>query len=118
METLSKFHYDYVSKHVNQTMLVNDLLKNNFLDYSDIQWGYDEETEEYTDVFQWLIFPNFYGYDYKKLVEAKVPVLETDYNTWVGITSFWSHYDLYVYPELINVIFDTNIRYEDIEKLK
>ncbi|EKD44515.1 MAG: hypothetical protein ACD_71C00114G0013 [uncultured bacterium (gcode 4)] len=118
METLSKFHYDYVSKHINQTMLINDLLKNNFLDYSDLQWAYDSETDEYINIYQFVLFSNFYGSDFEKLIEAKIPVLDTEYGTWVWITSYGSHYDLYVYPQLINALFDTDIRYEDIEKLK
>ena len=118
METLSKFHYDYVSRHINQTMLVNDLLKNNFLDYSDLEWAYDPETEEQIDIFQWVFFINFYGSDFEKLIKAKVPVLDTEYGTWVGITSYGSHYDLYVYPQIINAVFDIDITYEDIERLK
>jgi len=35
----------------------------------------------------------------------------------VGITSFGSHYDLYVYPELINALFGLDITYKDINRL-
>lgn len=113
-----KCYYKYVSDHVNQTMLVNDLLKKWALYYDDIQWSYNSETDEYIDIYQWLVFPRFCKSDYDKLIEAHNPILDDENETWVGITSFGSHYDLYVYPELINIIFETNIRYEDIEKIK
>lgn len=116
MNTFTSNHYNYVSEHINQTMLVHDLLQKWFLDYSDLQWAYDSETDEYIDIYQWVIFPNFYWSDFEKLIEAKIPVLDTEYGTWVGITSYGSHYDLYVYPELINAIFDLKITYEDITR--
>lgn len=99
-------------------MLVNDLLKKSALSYDDIQWSYNSETDEYIDIYQWLVFPRFCKTDYDKLIEAHNPILDNENETWVWITSFGSHYDLYVYPELINIIFGTNISYEDIEKIK
>lgn len=110
-------YYKYVSVHINQTMLVDSLLKNEIISYDDILGMYNEETEEYTEVFQWLVFNNFYWDDYEKLIKAGIPVIQSDYETWVGITSFWSHYDLYVYPQLINALFDTDISYEDIQSM-
>jgi hypothetical protein len=110
-------YYKYVSVHINQTMLVDSLLKNEIISYADIQGMYNEETEEYTEIFQWLIFNNFYWDDYEKLIKVGIPIIQSDYETWVGITSFWSHYDLYVYPQLINTLFDTNISYEDIQSM-
>ncbi len=121
MKTLSNIqlqhYYKYVSYHINQTMLVEDLLKKWALSYDDIQWDYNSETDEYVDIYQWLVFPRFCESDYNKLVEAHNPILDTENETWVGITSFWSHYNLYVYPELINILFWTNITYKDIEKI-
>jgi hypothetical protein len=55
--------------------------------------------------------------DYDRLKVEKIPVLNTEYGVWVGITSFGSHYDLYVYPELINALFDLDIAYDDIRRL-
>ena len=40
-----------------------------------------------------------------------------DAYAWVGITSYGSPYDLYVYPELINAIFELDISYKDINRL-
>jgi hypothetical protein len=114
---LTTAHYNYVGQHLNQTMLVYELLKSGFLNYDDIRSAYDPETEEYTEIYQWLAFPRFYGDDLNRLAEAGIPVLESDYGDWVGITSFGSHYDLYVYPSLINAIFDMDISYEDILEL-
>ena len=112
-----KSYYKYVSDHINQTMLVEDLLKKWALSYDDIQWSYNSETDEFVDVYQWLVFPRFCRYNYDKLVEAHNPILDSENETWVGITSYGSHYDLYVYPQLINIIFNTNISYEDIQKI-
>ncbi len=111
-------YYTYVRSHINQTMLVDELLKKSIISYDEIQWIYNEETDEYTEVYQWLVFNNFDSQDYEKLIAHNIPVIESDYETWVGITSFWSHYDLYVYPELINALFDLNISYEDIQKIQ
>lgn len=110
-------YYKYVSDHINQTMLVEDFLKKWALSYGDIQWSYNSETDEFVDVYQWLVFPRFCRCDYAKLVEARNPILDSENETWVGITSYGSHYDLYVYPQLINIIFNTNISYEDIQKI-
>ena len=118
MTTFSRFHYDYVTSHINQTMLVYKLLETGFLDYSDIESAYDPETDEYREIYQWVAFPNFSDYDLEKLADAKMPVLSTEYGAWVGITAFGSHYDLYVYPELINALFDLDISYEDIRRLE
>ena len=111
-------YYKYVSSHINQTMLVDELLKKSIISYDEIQWIYNEETDEYREVYQWLIFNNFYGSDYEKLIAHNIPVIESDYETWVGITSFWSHYDLYVYPQIINALFNLDISYEDIQKMQ
>ncbi|GAB0174562.1 MAG: hypothetical protein HHAS10_04410 [Candidatus Altimarinota bacterium] len=110
-------YYKYVRSHINQTMLVEELLKKSIISYDDIEGIYDEETEEYREVYQWLIFNNFDSRDYEKLIANNIPVIQSDYETWVGITSFGSHYNLYVYPELINALFDLNISYEDIQNI-
>lgn len=122
METLSTFqiknYYNYVSNHINQTCLVNDLLKKWWLTYDDIRGNYISENDEYVEIYQWLVFKNFWQKDYELLVSAHNPILDSENETWVGITSFGSHYDIYVYPELINILFWVNITYEDIERMK
>ncbi len=114
---LTHFHYDYVSSHINQTILVEHLIKQGIISYDDITDLYDSDTDEYREVFQWLAFPNFWWMDYERLSSAHIPVIDTEYETWVGITSFGSHYDLYVYPELINALFGLDITYKDINRL-
>lgn len=111
------FHLNYVRSHINQTSLVDDLLKRAIFSYDDIENCFDPETEESTEIFQWLTFQNFWESDYERLITAGIPVLTTDYGSWVGITSYGSPYILYVYPELINALFDLNISYKDIERL-
>jgi len=112
-----KHYYKYVSSHINQTMLVNDLLNKWIVPYEEITGLYNSETDEYTEVFQWLVFPNFWKYDYEKLIENNIPVIESEYETWIWITSYGSHYDLYVYPQFINILFGTDISYEDIQRI-
>jgi hypothetical protein len=56
---LTHFHYDYVSHHVNQTILVECLMKQGIISYDDITDLYNSETDEYREVFQWVVFPNF-----------------------------------------------------------
>ena len=93
-------------------------MKQGIISYDDITDLYDSETDEYREVFQWVVFPNFWQMDYERLSSAHIPVIDSEYETWVGITSFGSHYDLYVYPELINALFGLDINYKDIERLK
>jgi len=114
---LTRFHYDHVSSHINQTMLVDYLLTQGIVSYDDIANLYDSTTDQYREVFQWLAFSNFWQADYDCLKAQNIPVLNTEYGVWVGITSFGSHYHLYVYPELINALFNPDITYEDILQL-
>lgn len=110
-------YYKFVSSHINQTILVEKLLETEIISYDDMLWIYSEITDEYTEVFQWLVFNNFSELDYAKLVENNIPVIQSEYGVWVGITSFGSHYDLYVYPELIQAIFWADVSYDDIRDL-
>jgi hypothetical protein len=40
-------------------MLVECLMKQGIISYDDITDLYDSETDEYREVFQWVVFPNF-----------------------------------------------------------
>ncbi len=42
-----------------RSMLVNYLLNKCIVPYEEITGLYNSETDEYTEVFQWLVFPNF-----------------------------------------------------------
>ena len=92
-------------------------MKQGIISYDDITDLYNSETDEYREVFQWLAFPIFWQLDYKRLIAAHIPVIDGQYGVWVGVTSFGSHYDLYVYSELINALFDLDVVYEDILRL-
>lgn len=50
---LTQFHYDYVSIHIDQTILVEYLLEEGVLPYDDLT------NDEGREVFQWLAFNNF-----------------------------------------------------------
>lgn len=86
--SLLQFHYKHVNSHVNQTMLVEKLLKSEIISYDDISGIYNEITDEYTEVFQWLVFNNFTEGDYVKLAKHNIPMIQSEYEWWVGITSF------------------------------
>ncbi len=114
---ITSFHLDHVSTHLNQTYLVCELLERSIISYDDIYNISDPETDESQEVYQWLVFPKFMQSDYERLIDAKIPVIDSELGAWVGITSYGSPYALYVYPELINVLFDKSISYRDLEML-
>lgn len=118
LDVLKPRHLDYVSHHVNQTHLVNDLLGKGILLYEDVEGLHPNEYGEYPEIFQWLVFPHFYETDYERLSKAGIPVLDSDYGSWVGLTSCGSPYDLYVYPELIGALFSVKCSYEDVERCR
>ena len=112
--TLSWLHLDYVSCHIDQTPLVEFLLTiPEGICFEDIE-GLASDSE----IFQWLIFPNFCSSDRNRLIKAQIPVLDSKYGRWIGITSFGSDYDLYVYPELIQALFDIECSYNEITNLR
>jgi len=102
---VNSHHVDCVTSHVNQTYLVDQLLHKGVLHYDDISWLKTDTQGDDLHVYQWLVFPKFWDFHYEKLEEAQIPVLDTDHWTWVGITSFGSPYELYVYPSLIEALF-------------
>lgn len=71
--TLRRHHLDYVSRHVNQTHLVTELLSRELISYDDIH-GLDEDTE----VFQWLVFNNFGECDYERLSKSGIPFIDSE----------------------------------------
>lgn len=56
---ITTFHLKYVSSHINQTSLVDDLLGRSIFSYDDIENFFDPKTEESAEIFQWLTFQNF-----------------------------------------------------------
>ena len=105
VNTIHEQRLDYVSSHVDQTHLVESLFQKQLIDFEDIHGWETWENETRPDIFQWKLFTNFWTCDYERLIKAKIPVLETTFGTWVGITSFGTPYSEYVYPELINALF-------------
>lgn len=117
---VQQWHLDRVSHHINQTMLVNHLLSVEPDLWDDISGWNDDEYGNRPEIFQWLAFPDraFCGLDYDDLIAAEIPVLDTDYGTWVGITSFGSPYEVYVYPQLIQAVFHVKCDYEALSGLR
>ena len=70
---LGKHHLNYVSYHVNQTFLVDELLKNELIEHEDIHCPHED-----TEVYQWLVFNNFRQYDYEQLEKADIPFIDSN----------------------------------------
>lgn len=63
------FQLEYVSEHIDQTRLVNNLLHDGFFDYDEVL-GWDAEEDGYrSEIFEWKVFPRFLPDDYNRLVE-------------------------------------------------
>lgn len=125
--------YNMVSNNYKQTSLVQKLLDNWTYNTSMIQYKKknDEDEEEYyyedeneddevllPDIYEWLVFPTFWDSDYEKLINAWIPILRTGEADWVWITSWWCHYDMFIYPELIKALFDMETDYYDIVEMR
>lgn len=118
--------YNTVSNHYGQTYLVQKLLDNWTYNTSMIQYKkYNKDDEEYEDdevslpdIYEWLVFPAFWDSDYEKLIHSWIPVLRTDEEDWVWITSWWCHYDMFIHPELIKALFDRETDYHEIVEMR
>lgn len=94
-----------VSIHRAQTLLVNELLRTGFLDWDDVRNSTDPETGDLASIYEWHLFPELSGSDYDSMEKAGIPLLRSEYGTWVGFDSFGSPYDMYVRPQLIKAAF-------------
>lgn len=119
--------YSIVEDNFSQTILVNKLLDEWLINHSLIEYHITDLTEEEeesgewensVDIYEWLVFPRLWDSDYEKLIQAWIPVLKTDYGNWVATTSYGSHYDLQIYPELIRALFDIKTDYQGIRTMK
>lgn len=81
--TLLPSHVRAVSTHRPQTLLVNELLKTGFLDWDDVRNSEDPETGDPRDVYEWHLFGELVGSDYDAMEKAGVPLLRSEYGTWV-----------------------------------
>lgn len=117
-EKLQPWHVRAVSTHRNQTLLVEELLKTGFLDWSEVWNLEDTETGEDRAVYEWHFFTELDGYDHITLQREGIPVLRSDYGDWVGFDSFGSPYDLYVRPQLIKALFGIDTDAEGIRNVR
>lgn len=129
IETTLQDAYNMVSNNYKQTSLVQRLLDNWTYSTSMIHCKKNNENEEehyededvevsLPDIYEWLVFPTFWDSDYEKLINSWIPVLRTNEADWVWITSWWCHYDMFIYPELIKALFDIETDYFDIAEMK
>lgn len=79
----------FVSNNViiNQSMLVDELLKKEIFSYEDIANLYsndnDNDTEDYQEILEWWLCDNWL---LEKLEEQGEPILKTDYHNYWGRT--------------------------------
>ncbi len=99
-------------------MLVLYLLQHHPDLWDEVQGWHDDADGYRPEIFQWLAFPGFADWHYQSLIDASVPVLDTEFGTWVGITSWGSPYELYVYPQLIRAVYGLPCRCEDLDGLR
>lgn len=119
--------YSIVDDNFSQTKLVNNLIDDWLISPSLIEYyiaDLDDEEEESGewertfDIYEWLVFPRLWDSDYEKLIQAWIPVLKTEYGNWVGTTSYGSHYDIQIYPNLIKALFNIDTDYQGIRAMK
>ena len=111
-------HVRAVSTHRPQTLLVEELFRTGFLDRDDVRNSNDPETGDPVAIYEWHVFPDLVGSDYDSMEEAGIPLLRSEYGTWVGFDSFGSPYDMYVRPQLIKAIFGIDADYADIQRIR
>lgn len=92
--------YKFIDTNFDQTNLVNHLLEEGVFDNDSIE-GNDEEN----DIYHWFVFTRFIDEDYEKLAEAGIPVLKTDFQNWVWVTTLNVAFEDQFYPELIKVLY-------------
>lgn len=78
----------------------------------------DFKSTDLPDIYQWIVMPELWECDFIKLLRGWIPVLRTDCGDWIGITSYWNHYDIQVYPELIKALFNIDTDYQGIRDMK
>lgn len=54
------FDLRLITTHVNQTYLVDNLLRKGVLEYEEILNYQENEHGDYPDIYQWLLFPKLW----------------------------------------------------------
>ena len=111
-------HVRAVSTHRPQTLPVEELFRTGFLDRDDVRNSDDPETGDPMPIFEWHVFPELVGSDFDSMEKAGIPLLRSEYGTWVGFDSFGSPYDMYVRPQLIKAISGIDADYADIQRIR
>jgi hypothetical protein len=68
---------------VNQTELIEELLRVGILDYEDITNGYDGDDEP-VEIFEWWVITDWLN---RRLEAFGEPILATDFGRWWGRTA-------------------------------
>ena len=105
--------FSFIDDNFNQSDLVEHLLSEWVFTSDDIQ-GISED--QY--IHKRFVFTRFIDEDYKKLVEAGIPILQTEYQTWVWITSTGIALEDHFYPKLVKVLYGVDATPNDIRQAK
>lgn len=105
--------FNFIDANFDQTDLVNHLLSEWVFGNDDIQGNNDN-----SDIYQWFVFTRFIDDDYEKLVKGGIPVLKTDYQNWVWITTLNVAFEDQFYPKLIKVLYWVDAEPSELAKAK
>lgn len=111
-----------VNNLFNQTALVNMLFEKKIIWRDDVHNlyvacemcknclndGYENcDNEQSQEIFQWVLYTNFFSSDAKKLDAAGIPYIDNEYGTWIGLTSYGTAWTVYVATSLCNALYNT-----------
>lgn len=105
--------FRFIDANFNQSDLVEYLLSEWVFSNEDIQ-GLDEDMY----IHKWFVFTRFIDEDYEKLIKAGIPILQTEYQTWVWVTSTGIALEDHFYPKLIKVLYGVDATPDDIREAK
>ena len=94
-----------VSWHVDQTGIVWILSQVGAIDSEDAFNVEDPATGKSKPITEWHLFTEFREGEYRRLVEAGVPVVSCGFGTWVGFVGEVSDYDDEVHPLLLRILY-------------
>lgn len=94
-----------VSWHVDQTGILWILSQVGAIDADRAYNLEDPSTGKARPITEWHLFTEFREGDYRRLVEAGVPVVSCQFGTWVGFVGEVSDYDDDVHPRLLRILY-------------
>lgn len=102
---LTSAHLFKVSWHVDQTFVVWSLVESGAVAIQEFHNLLHPVTGQDVPVYEWHLFTELRGEDYRALLEAGFPLLNSRLGTWVGFTDRDPGYDDVIHPKLLKVLF-------------